>query len=477
MLISKNSYLVLWLNTDADEKSINKRHKELLKILNIDEIPEYENDISFINYKELRNTENVKSAFHELTNQKKKLYQDFFWFQIVTSKDEKLLKELCRWNIIEATEWWSGLYQSTWKFHYLKNYAIALLLSYEQQKKFDDLDFSNDWPEIVKSFYKIIESDKFWKEFVNIINLSAEVPISPSELNTFKSEVPQYLAEEFFDLSEELKSPKLYIEFNKVFWLNAKELDDNENVTKPLSIIENNSKKIKELDLWSDLDEIIDLINETEKEVKKLKKIWLAENPKILKIRDNIASQIRNLWISLYNDYWNSQSSKDFIEEAKIIAWWITLQSKLDEDLEVINSNIELEWKSNKYDNLSSRTAKKYGGYSQSIDSLIPIKELQLTLWEVNMLVSQWGKFIYFPFCWSALVITKKEPWGIYFKPPWASWFWTAITPIVLTLFLWWRGLPRWPIFSLECIFSNLFGWKDITDKIMASLRGQNFSL
>ena len=75
MLISKNAYLILWLGTDTDEKLLNKRHKEILKILEIDEIPEYDSDISFIKYKKIRNVESVKWAFHELSNQKKRLYQ------------------------------------------------------------------------------------------------------------------------------------------------------------------------------------------------------------------------------------------------------------------------------------------------------------------------------------------------------------------------------------------------------------------
>lgn len=489
MLITNNAYLILWLSSDADEKLLNKRHKEILKLLEIDEIPEYENDFSFINYKTIRTAEAVKWAFHELSNQRKRLYQDFLWFQLATKKDETYYKELCKGNIIEAIEWWWEQYQSTWKFHYLKNRAIALLLWFEHQKKFEDLDFSGDWPEIVKSLHECIKSDKFWKEFLNIVNLSAETPISDVEMNKFRSEISQILAEEFFDLSEELKTPKLYIEYNKVFWVNAKELDDNENVTKPLSVIENNSRRIQELDLELDLDEIIDLINEIEEEIKKLKKIWLAESPKIIKIRDNVASSIRGLGISLYNDYWNSQSSKDFIEEAKIIAWSVTLQTKIKEDIKIINENILMEGGSldDEYDDEDSYSNRGHTQsqvnsynywwqrYSQPIDELIPVDELRLTVWEIYKLVLQWWKFVYFPYCYSLIFFTQKEPWTIYFKAPWASWFWKAIGPILWTLVFWWRWFPWWPIYSLECIFSNLFGGKDVTDEVMEKLRSPGY--
>lgn len=338
MLISKNAYLILWLSTDADEKLLNKRHKEILKILEIDEVPWYDTDLSFINYEAIRNTESVKWAFHELSNQKKRLYQDFLWFQLVTGKDEKLFKQLSKWDILEAIEWWSNLYKETWKYHYLKNYVIALILCFENQKKFNDLDFSGDWPEIVKSLYECIESDKFWKEFLNIVNLSAENPVSEPEFNKFKWEISQNLAEEFFDLSEELKAPKLYIEYNKVFWINAKELDDNKNVTEPLSKIEKNSEKIKKLNLNSDLDEIIDLINEIEEEVKKLTKVWLQKNPKIIKVIDDISLQIRSLAISLCNDNDDKVTAIDFINEALALSPSTTIAQKLKKDLKDIQS-------------------------------------------------------------------------------------------------------------------------------------------
>ena len=486
MLITNSAYLILWLTSDVDEKLLNKRHKEILKILDIDEIPEYENDFSFINYKKIRTAEAVKWAFHELSNQRKRLYQDFLWFQLITSKDEKLFKKLCMGDILEAIEWWENLYKETWKYHYLKNYFVALLLWFENQKKFDDLDFSGDWPEIIRALHECIESNKFWKEFLNIANLSAETPISDIEINKFRSEIPQTLAEEFFDLSEELKAPKLYIEYNKIFWVNAKELDDNKNVTEPLSIIEKNSEKIKKLSLDSDLDRIIDLINEIEEEIKKLKKIWLAENPKIIKVRDNVASTIRNLWISLYNNYWNSQSSKDFIEEAQVIAWSVTLQTKLKGDLKIINENIRIEgwnYEEDSYEedynqrryqtNISQ--SNRWRIYSQSIDSLIPVEDLHLTVWEINQLVSLWGKFICFPYCYSLIVLTRREPWKVYFKAPWASWFWKAIWPILISLVFWWWWFPRWPIYTIECIFRDLFWWQNLTDSVMEKLRWSRY--
>lgn len=59
-------YLVLWLNSDSGEKLLNKRYKELLNFLNIDEVWTYDNDFQFIDYKQIRNEENIKESFQQM---------------------------------------------------------------------------------------------------------------------------------------------------------------------------------------------------------------------------------------------------------------------------------------------------------------------------------------------------------------------------------------------------------------------------
>ena len=48
MLVTNNAYHILWLSSDNDEKQINKRYKEILNLLSIDEIPSYNSDVPFI---------------------------------------------------------------------------------------------------------------------------------------------------------------------------------------------------------------------------------------------------------------------------------------------------------------------------------------------------------------------------------------------------------------------------------------------
>ncbi len=346
MLISNNAYGILWLGIDSNEKNINKRYKEQLKFLEIEEIPEYDSDFSFIDYSKIRTSESIKESFHELSNQKKKLYQAFLWFQILDKSDEDALQKLIQWDIIGAIDLWSKLYHETNKLHYLKNAVIANLLWCEHREQFDDLDFSKDPEFIVDGLYECIYSPKFWKEFIDILNLTADTPISEEELEKFKHSLPQTLAEEFFDVAEDIKMPKLYITFSKKFWLNAKELDDNKNVTEPVHKIE---KDMEELDKeWNfnykqDYEKVVDVINEIEEELKKIKKIWLYETPKFKKLRDEIARKIRNLAIDLVNTYRKCYNAKEFLEESKNIVSSTSLLKQIESDIKAVK---ELWWDS-----------------------------------------------------------------------------------------------------------------------------------
>jgi hypothetical protein len=357
MIISKNSYLVLWLNSDADEKFLNKRYKELLNFLNIDEVWSYDNDFTFMDYKKIRTEESIKEAFHNLSNQHRKLYQTFFRFQLVDDKDEKCMLDIISWNYVEWSNKWLELFEKTKKYHYLKNHIVWELLFYENKNKFKDLSFTDVPMTIVDLLHKLLTSEGFWKEFKEIFNIQNEIAIREDMIESFKNEIAQFIAEHFFDISEEIWNSKLYKEFSKKFSISAKELDDNKNVTESIKNIEDTLKSIKDMNLSEELDEIIDGVNEITGEIKKLDKLWLENNPKIIRLKDDFSREIRSMAISLFNEHDDSDNAINFIEEAKKVAHSASIKEKLKQDLidmneqsektEIFKSIIELskEWK------------------------------------------------------------------------------------------------------------------------------------
>lgn len=453
MIISENSYLILWLNSDIDEKSLNKRHKELLNFLNIDEVWSYENDFPFIDYKKIRTEENIKEAFHNLSNQHKKLYQTFFRFQLVDDKDEESMSDIIDWNYVEWSNKWLELFNKTNKYHYLKNHMIWELLFYENKNKFKDLSFTEVPTIIADLLHKLINSDSFWKEFKEIFNIQNEIAIRDDMIESLKNELPQFIAEHFFDFSEEIWNSKLYKEFSKKFGISAKELDDNKNVTEPIKHIETTLKSIKEMDLWEELDDIIDWINEITWEIKKLDRLWLKLNPKIIKLKDEFAREVRSIAISLCNDYNDLDNSINFIEEAIKIAKSNNLKEKFHSDLKDIKK--------------INKTKEQYEQKTKYLlRKPVPMDELDLPISYVKELIKNWGKFIVFLRVFSFLIYSKKESTKIYFIPPWVSYFSAAIEPTITTLFLWWRSIS-WFFWTIEAIFTNLFWGKNLTSEIM----------
>ena len=347
MLITNNSYNILWLPSDSDEKQINKRYKEILNLLNIDEIPEYENDISFVDYKTLRKESYIKEALHRLNNQKKSLYEFFFWFNLVDKEDERCLRAFIKWKYAAVMNKWEKLYDEFHSPHYLKNAVIASLLLYENQEQFPDLDFSEDPKFIVKWLYRLLSSSRFWKEFETMYNMDRTVPVSDELLGEFKEELPQYLTESFFDLGEKLWTNRLYRIFAKKFELVAQELDDNKNVMTPIKKIEKYLEDIRDIDKKTNIKWVFSRVERISQYIEKLDRLGLSNNAKIIKLKDEAANQIIWVSIEISNDNEDYENWIILLNYAKGIAHSESIIVRIDNNIVTLNENIDYKkhWK------------------------------------------------------------------------------------------------------------------------------------
>lgn len=342
LYFSKNAYLVLGLNANADEKAINKRHKDLLNYLQIDEIPEYHSDISFANYQIIRTEENVKDAFLNLSNTKKKIYQFFFWFQLLDEEDEKNFKRFLEGEVNEAIESWSDLYAETQKYSYLKNAFIADLLLFEHQNTINDYgDFDNDAKLMAKVLKLILKNEDFWKEFVELFSQQTRTDLPDYVLKEFKNELPQHLAEMFFDLSTYLKKPILYTEYSKALDIHAKEFENNREVIKSIKKIENNLSNVDKRNLGEELDVVIDEMNGALLETKKLDEMGLNNNPRVKKLKGTLSKKLRSMSISLYNDFEDPYNALVFSEEALLLTQTDSDKQKVKKDVEMLLKYID----------------------------------------------------------------------------------------------------------------------------------------
>lgn len=93
-----------------------------------------------------------------------------------------------------------------------------------------------------------------------------------------------------------------------------------------------------------------------------------------------------------------------------------------------------------------------------------------LTMFEINVLIQQGGKFIMFPFIVSEMVKKTKEP-NVYFIRPNEGTFKYALRHFFLNLSISWRIFPYTPIYVVKSLFYFLKGGKDYTQNILNELK------
>jgi hypothetical protein len=84
--------------------------------------------------------------------------------------------------------------------------------------------------------------------------------------------------------------------------------------------------------------------------------------------------------------------------------------------------------------------------------------------------IAQGGKFVIFQYCISLLVITFKRSSNIYFISHADTAVIKGLPFTFLSLVLGWWGIPWGPIYTVQSVWVNLSGGKDVTREVMASM-------
>ena len=169
MLVKDNAYLILWLQSDADDWLINKRYHELEKIAKVWLNKKYQNDLSFINYKKLRSESSIKNAFHNLTDQNNKIYNFFFWFNLSDEKNLEIFNLYKSGQVEESLKKWESEYNKTNDLNYLMNYVVWWLLVLEIDDKSNIQSMFVELALNIPKYIKIIFDSNYF--FNNIITI------------------------------------------------------------------------------------------------------------------------------------------------------------------------------------------------------------------------------------------------------------------------------------------------------------------
>lgn len=84
--------------------------------------------------------------------------------------------------------------------------------------------------------------------------------------------------------------------------------------------------------------------------------------------------------------------------------------------------------------------------------------------------IQQGGKFVVFQYCISLLVITFKRSSNIYFICHDENAVTKGLPFSSLSFLLGWWGIPWGPIYTVQSIWTNFSGGKDVTREVVASM-------
>ena len=80
-------------------------------------------------------------------------------------------------------------------------------------------------------------------------------------------------------------------------------------------------------------------------------------------------------------------------------------------------------------------------------------------------------KFVLYQYCISLLVVTLKRPSDIYFVKGGESSVGKGVPFTLLSLVAGWWGIPWGPIYTIQSVYNNFNGGKDVTQEVAASLK------
>ena len=90
---------------------------------------------------------------------------------------------------------------------------------------------------------------------------------------------------------------------------------------------------------------------------------------------------------------------------------------------------------------------------------------------EIDFELQRGAKFVIFQYCISIVVLTFKRPSDIYFVRSGENAATKSLPFTLLSLVAGWWGIPWGPIYTIQSLYNNLQGGKDVTQQVRNSLR------
>lgn len=92
---------------------------------------------------------------------------------------------------------------------------------------------------------------------------------------------------------------------------------------------------------------------------------------------------------------------------------------------------------------------------------------------EVDFEIQRGARFVFFQYCISIVVLTFRRASDIYFLRQGESAVTKGLPFTLLSLVAGWWGIPWGPIYTIQSVYNNSRGGKDVTESVLNSVRAE----
>ena len=92
---------------------------------------------------------------------------------------------------------------------------------------------------------------------------------------------------------------------------------------------------------------------------------------------------------------------------------------------------------------------------------------------EVDFEIQRGARFVLFQYCISIVVLTFRRASDIYFLRQGESAVTKGLPFTLLSLVAGWWGIPWGPIYTIQSVYNNSRGGKDVTESVLNSVRAE----
>lgn len=348
-LLKNNAYHILGLDISASQKDILKRSREIIKLIQIDDIPKYDLDLGI--FDNFRTEDTVKDAVERLTSPKKQIKEYFFWFNIADEIDEQAVGILRKNDPDGAIRVWEHHSEgdSTKALFYKRNLAILYCILLFKEN--NDVYLKSS----LKIWNELVKSTKFWTAFSKIYKLNDELNVNQETIEDFQKNCLSYISDLYTELAESKKDNKFVAEFSNIF--NTKGGRTEKILLAPIfdkmtSAIEKlESLKVSEDGIFHKeksaiLKESVSIIQSGCNE---LTDLGLFDDSQAKLIRERAADAFRSISIDLNNNLNETAVALGLAKIAEKISGTEGFKNKIQADLKQIQQNDDYKNNEAKY--------------------------------------------------------------------------------------------------------------------------------